>query len=260
MSAADAAGRPRPFVPIVTCEHAGNRVPAPYRERFAASRELLATHRGYDVGALAAARELGRILGVEPIVHLWSRLLVDTNRSPGHPRLFSERTAGLSRAERERIVAEYHRPHRARVEAAVARAVATGAIAVQIGVHSFAPVLEGEARNADVGLLYDPARAEERRLALAWRSELREAEPTLRVRRNYPYRGTADGLVTSLRSAWSAERYLGLELELSQGLLEGEGAAPATRVVGEALRRALRALTASADDPGRGPRRPSPRP
>ena len=41
-------------------------------------------------------------------------------------------------------------------------AVAARKQVLHVAVHSFTPVLHGERRNADVGLLYDPARPRER--------------------------------------------------------------------------------------------------
>ena len=38
----------------------------------------------------------------------------------------------------------------------------------------------------------------------------------LRVRRNYPYRGDADGLTTTLRRRFPWQRYLGIEIEVNQ--------------------------------------------
>ena len=35
---------------IVTCEHGGNRIPAPYRPLFRGQKALLDSHRGYDPG------------------------------------------------------------------------------------------------------------------------------------------------------------------------------------------------------------------
>jgi predicted N-formylglutamate amidohydrolase len=43
---------------VVTCEHAGNRVPVRYRRLFRGLQKTLKTHVGYDLGALAMAREL----------------------------------------------------------------------------------------------------------------------------------------------------------------------------------------------------------
>jgi hypothetical protein len=43
------------------------------------------------------------------------------------------------------------------------------------------------------------------------------------VRRNYPYRGAADGLTTSLRRKLNTPRYLGIEIEVNAGMLRETG-------------------------------------
>lgn len=209
---------------VVSCEHGGHAVPPAYAELFAGHEALLASHRGWDPGAAQLARELAKSLGVRPLVATVSRLLVELNRSPGHPRLFSAITRPLPKAAREAIVADYYQPHRQAVTQAVAEGLAAHGRVLHVACHSFTPELHGVARNADVGLLYDPGHGAEQRFALAWQAELLRAAPALRVRRNFPYRGAADGLPTWLRRRFGAG-YAGLELEINQrfplGLAEG---------------------------------------
>lgn len=206
---------------VLSCEHAGADVPARWRDLFAGHEDLLATHRALDLGAADLARALGRALGTRPLLARVTRLLVDTNRSPDHPAVFSEFTRDLGPPERARLIARHHAPHRARVERAVADAIVRRGRVLHLGVHSFTPVLEGKVRDVDVALLYDPARAPEAATARAMLDDLRVRLPDLRVRANQPYRGTSDGLTTSLRGVFPASRYSGIELEVSQALLTG---------------------------------------
>lgn len=226
---------------ILTCEHGGNRIPARYAGLFADAAALLDTHRGYDIGALAVARRLSRAVGAPLHPATVSRLLVDLNRSIGHPRLFSERVRGLDEDEKQRILARYYVPHRRRVEQAIAQAMRARLRVLHLGVHSFTPELDGKPRNADLGLLYDPARAGERLLCTRWQALLNERAPALRVRRNYPYRGNTDGFSTYLRRCFAERWYLGVELELSQAALAGPGRAALVRAIETTLGR-LRAL------------------
>lgn len=62
----------------------------------------------------------------------------------------------------------------------------------------------------------DPRRPRERTFADELRQALRATRPDLRVRRNYPYLGRADGLVTTLRRRFAEDEYLGLEVEVNQ--------------------------------------------
>jgi predicted N-formylglutamate amidohydrolase len=213
----------RPLSWLVSCEHGGARVPAAYASLFADAGALLASHRGFDRGAYALARALSARLEAPLHASRTTRLLVDLNRSPHHPRLFSERTASLSRERQRLLLAAHYWPYRRAVEDAVADALAAGRRVVHVSAHSFVPVLAGRERRADVGVLYDPSRHSERALAAAWRDALLALRPELAVRRNAPYRGVADGLVTHLRRRFAASRYAGLELEVNQRFVDMPG-------------------------------------
>ncbi len=201
---------------LVTCEHGGNRVPAAYRRYFAGHESLLATHRGYDPGALVLARRLAGALGAPLFYATVSRLVIDLNRSLGHPRLYSEATRPASPAVRREILERHYLPYRRRVEGAAAEAIAEGEKVIHLSAHSFTPELDGEVRDADIGLLYDPARPGEAELARRWQAALKDAAPELRVRRNYPYTGKSDGFTAYLRRRFPAEAYVGIELEINQ--------------------------------------------
>jgi predicted N-formylglutamate amidohydrolase len=208
---------------LVTCEHGGNRIPARYRPLFRGKGRLLATHRGYDLGALALAQSLARATRAALVTSTVSRLLVDLNRSPGHRQHFSEVTRGLPEAEQARIIKRHYTPYRTQVECTVERLVRAGRRVVHVAAHSFTPVLGGRVRRADVGLLYDPRRAGEVALCARWRSSLVSLTPSMRVRRNYPYRGRADGLAQHLRSRHPPGAYVGVELEVSQRIVVAGG-------------------------------------
>jgi predicted N-formylglutamate amidohydrolase len=200
---------------VLSCEHGGNRVPARYRRAFDAPAAVLASHRGWDPGALPLARRLARALRSPLLATTVTRLLVDCNRSPHHRKLHSP-YAHLDAEDRRELLAEHYLPHRARVEAAIAAQIARGARVLHVAVHSFTPVLDGVERNADIGWLYDPRRALERTAVAALQEELRAQAPALRVRRNYPYLGRSDGFTTALRRRFEERSYAGLELELNQ--------------------------------------------
>jgi len=218
------AGRPRVDAAVVTCEHGGNRIPERYRDRFRDGRAALAGHRGWDCGALRLARRLAAALGAELHASTVSRLLIELNRSPHHPRLFSEFTRGLGAIERRRILDTHYRPYRGGVEKSVAGLVRGRRRVLHLSVHSFTPVLDGVRRNADLGLLYDPRRPLERAFCLAWKEALRVLLPETRVRLNYPYRGDADGFTTYLRTVFPRRAYLGIELEVNMRFFTGSAA------------------------------------
>ena len=226
---------------LLSCEHASNRIPREYLHLFRGCRPLLAGHRAYDAGALACARVIGRRLRAPLIAASCSRLLIDLNRSPGHPALFSALTRTLPREEKRRVIARYYQPHRMRVERWAAAQIAAGRRVVHVAVHSFTPVLDGVARRADIGLLFDPGRDTVSALCARWRDALREAGgDSLAVRRNYPYRGASDGLTRHLRARFPVSRYTGIELEINQKRLRSNSARGHMAVLlATTLRRAL---------------------
>lgn len=204
---------------LITCEHGGNRVPSEYRSLFEGMEDILASHRGFDAGALVMARALARAFDA-PLVHsTTTRLLVDLNRSLSHRVVFSEATRSMPAKDRARIVHGWYRPYRDEVENQVRSVVSQGQTVVHISSHSFTPVLGGETRNTDIGLLYDPARPGEAALTRRWQDALTAVAPSLRTRRNYPYRGYNDGLTTYLRRRFSLASYIGIELEVNQALM-----------------------------------------
>lgn len=209
---------------ILSCEHASNHVPARYAAALRDAGDALATHRGHDIGAAWLARWLARRLDVPLFLGRVTRLLVDLNRSLHHRHVFSAYTAALPAEEKARIVERHYRPYRDAVTAAVETEIAAGRRVLHVAVHSFTPRLGDVVRTADVGLLYDPGRASENVLCHAWQGALGALAPGLAVRRNYPYRGVADGFTSSLRRRLDATSYAGIEFEVSQAHLGQPGA------------------------------------
>ncbi len=227
---------------FLSCEHGGNEVPPAYRHLFQGREEVLATHRGYDIGILGLAEKLARELDAPLEAATVTRLLVDLNRARHNRTLFSEFTRDLPAVVKEEILARYYHPYRARATGRVEALLGQIPQVVHVAVHSFTPVFQGEARNADLGLLYDPARPRETRFCRIWQQELERCAPALRVRRNYPYRGASDALVTTLRRRLPPGRYLGLELEVNQQLPVEGGVRwrTAQRALADALNATLR--------------------
>ena len=208
---------------MVTCEHGGNRIPASYRQLFRGQQTLLDSHRGYDAGALVMATALSKSLRAPLVASTTSRLLIDLNRSIGHRDLFSATTRSAPPETRAQIVEHHYRPYRMRAENLVAQAVSNGDRMMHISSHSFTAELDGKVRSADVGLLYDPRRRGEAELCARWKQSLTALTPQFQVRRNYPYAGKADGLTSHLRRSFAPQHYIGIELEINQGLVLAGG-------------------------------------
>ncbi|WP_372916875.1 N-formylglutamate amidohydrolase [Salegentibacter sp.] len=203
---------------VITCEHASNEIPKEFNHLFTEEVQILNSHRGYDPGAKDLFEHL-KVLGDFNAAHNVSRLLVEVNRSIGHPHLFSEFTKGLSSVEKNKLIATWYNPYRAEVENRINKLIEKGEKVIHFSVHSFTPVLNGETRNADIGLLYDSSRKAEKVFCKDLKSKLREEDSSLKIRFNYPYLGKADGFTTYLRKKFP-ENYTGIELEVNQSFVE----------------------------------------
>ncbi|HSP11930.1 MAG TPA: N-formylglutamate amidohydrolase [Salegentibacter sp.] len=199
---------------LFTCEHASNVIPEEYRNLFKGATKILNTHRGYDPGALNLFKELQKMADFSSTYSI-SRLLVEVNRSIGHPDLFSEFTKGLSSAEKNTIINTWYNPYRKKVEDQIKKHLESGEKVLHLSVHSFTPNLNGEIRNADIGLLYDPSRKDEKLFCKDLKSNLSLEDASLKIRFNYPYLGKADGFTTYLRRKFP-KLYSGVELEINQ--------------------------------------------
>jgi len=202
---------------LITCEHGGNRIPKAYQEFFLGSKNLLNTHRGFDFGALKMARDLAAVLQSPLDYSTVSRLLVDLNRSIGHPQLHCEAIRKAPAAVREAILVHHYLPYRNRVEQLINDAIVKhGKRVIHISSHSFTPQLNGKVRKTDIGLLYDPARVRETTFCERWQTALKSQAPQLTIHRNAPYTGYNDGQTTTLRQRLPEDAYLGIELEINQ--------------------------------------------
>lgn len=218
---------------MLTCEHASNKLPAAFKK--AVPAEVLKTHRAYDIGACSVFRKLVKFAKPEFYCEgKFSRLFVDLNRTITNKSAFSEyydalEASNKTAAEKAKAQATaYWQEYRTAIEKFVAsslsspkrtssktRAAKSEPEIVHLGIHSFTPVLNGKVRSTDIGILYDPTRPQERAYANVIKDEIKRLYPAMKVRFNYPYKGTSDGLTTTLRKKFGP-RYVGIEIEINQ--------------------------------------------
>ena len=200
---------------MLTCEHASNRLPAAFKK--AVPADVLKTHRAYDIGAVHVFRKLIKFAKPEFYCEgKYSRLFVDVDRTITNKSAFSEYYEQLDKATASKVKAQataYWSEYRAAIEKFV-KANAKKEI-IHLGIHSFTPELNGKVRNTDIGILYDPSRPQERAYANVIKEEIKRLYPAMKVRFNYPYKGTSDGLTTTLRKKFGP-RYVGIEIEINQ--------------------------------------------
>lgn len=206
---------------VLSCEHAVNHVPKDYVDLFKGHQLILNSHRGLDIGAEAIANHLSQSFQCGYNKATISRLLIDCNRSLNNKRCFTEFSQPLSREDKQELIDTYYLPYRYRTEQEIDKQIAAGLQVLHLSIHTFIPVLNGQVRTADIGILYDPARHGEKEVARIWHGLLiNQSENSFRIRKNYPYSGKSDGFTRSLRQRQREENYLGIELEVNQALIK----------------------------------------
>ena len=166
-----AAGEPGPFRVlnplakkplILACDHASCRFPKalgdlgldPFARR---------CHLAVDIGAGPLTERIAERLGVTAVLQNYSRLVVDCNRQLMDPGAFLEYGDGILvtgnrnlHAEQKDLRADtlYWPYHRA-IDEQVRRLSMIGPAPAFIAIHSFTPVLNGESRPWQIGVLWD---------------------------------------------------------------------------------------------------------
>ena len=201
--------------PIVTCEHAGNIVPNDIKSFIRIPGKILKSHWGYDKGAYEIFKHFSNLSSADLYSRV-SRLVIDLNRSLQHQKLFSEYSRLLPDNNKLKLIKSFYQPYRFSVENTINNFFREGFKVIHISVHTFTPVLNGMKRNTDAGLLYDPHREAEKGFAKQWKYFLNQKAENLIVRFNYPYKGISDGFTKYLRTRFTGEQYIGIELEVNQ--------------------------------------------
>lgn len=169
---------------LLICEHAGNRVPPPWRS-LGLDATLLESHFGYDRGVDGLTRNLAASLGAPAVLARYSRLFVDYNRFAHDWDHMRPDLGGIPVPANLEISADEARLRReiavVPVDDAIAWMVA-GRRAV-VSIHSFTPVMAGHRREVDIGVLWRQDSAFVRRML----SGLSRRASGFRIGDNAPY-------------------------------------------------------------------------
>ena len=154
---------PDAVVPVLlVCDHASHRFP---RSLGTMGLDYLNRHSHvvHDIGAGALVEMLANNLGVTAVLCQYSRLIVDCNRELVDHNAFLEFNDGvdipanhnLRSNEKEKRASEIYWPYHNAIEGQIGRLKDQGINPVFISVHSFSPVINGEARKWEIGVLWD---------------------------------------------------------------------------------------------------------
>lgn len=153
----DAGG---PFV--LVSDHAGQAIPPTLGDLGLSAAER-ARHIGWDIGVDGVGRRLADILPAVLIEQVYSRLVIDCNRAPGHPTSIVAHSDGtviphnqnLNTADvtwREQAILH---PYHQRITQELDTRLAQGRAVVVVALHSFTPVMHGVVRPWHAGLLHN---------------------------------------------------------------------------------------------------------
>lgn len=177
------AGR-SPF--LLICEHAGAEVPAQWGN-LGLDPAYLTTHFAFDPGTADLTRALSDRLDARGMLARWSRLFLDYNRYPDQWDHMRPDMGGIPVPGNLHITAEDRALRSAIAAAPLAAAIEEMSAGCQalVSVHSFTPIMGGQWRDVDVGLLWRQD-GPVVRLALA-EVQQRGAAAGLRIGDNAPY-------------------------------------------------------------------------
>lgn len=147
---------------LLVCDHASRRFPVALGT-MGLDPVARRCHLAWDIGAGALTERIAHQLGVTAVLCQYSRLIVDCNRQLMDPGAFLEFGDGivipgnrsLKKVARESRAAEIYWPYHKTVGRQVQRLCASGQQPVFLSIHSFTPVLNGEARPWQMGFLWD---------------------------------------------------------------------------------------------------------
>lgn len=217
---------------LLTCEHASNAIPESLKKKLNIPASVLKSHRGSDPGTL----ELARAIATTTRTKIFqpgtiSRLVIDLNRAETNPDVFSKWSRNhLSATERQKLTLQHRKFRRAALSAATQMLLTPKNHVIHLSIHSFTPVMKGQRRSTDIGILFDPKRPTEKKFAnqlirILKAAATKEKIAGIRIDANKPYLGTADGHTTELRRKLSAARYSGIEIEVNQKFVRTTGIA-----------------------------------
>ena len=181
----------------------------------------LARHIAWDIGAAEATRELARLLDASALLSGFSRLVIDPNRIAEGPGLIPEISDGipvpgnrdLTPDQRRQRYETFHQVYHRAVAAELDALAARGPGPAVVSMHSFTPVMVGQERPWQVGILWN----RDGRLPLPLMARLR-AEGLV-VGDNEPYTGR-DFHGYTIHTHAEPRRLANVLIELRQDLID----------------------------------------
>ena len=145
---------------LIICEHASAHIPGQYADLGVTPADRY-SHIAWDPGAAEVSRRLGERLAATVVLHRYSRLLFDCNRSLEHPDAIREVSEGrpipgnqgLAAHERQARAEQYYHPFHERISALLDAREEADRRTRLVTIHSFNPVYLGAIRHVELGII-----------------------------------------------------------------------------------------------------------
>jgi len=207
---------------VVTCEHAKNELPDEYSWTENDRKHFVNEHWGYDIGAYNMGEALAKEMKCVFVHSLYSRLLLDPNRSIVADSLFRKNGDGQEIDLNKDITYEEEQKRIKKYFISYYEALREISVKIDptfvVSIHSFTPLYQGETRSMEMGVLYGhdstdfALKVNEGMLGKGYKSEA-----------NKPYDGiTTMGVIKSLIFARFPTKREGLTFEFRNDILSNE--------------------------------------
>lgn len=176
---------------VLVCDHASRFVPRSLGGNLGLDEADLSRHIAYDIGIAGVAETLARRLDAPLVLSHFSRLVIDPNRTLGLDSSIPAESDGvaiprnleLGDAERAARAASFFTPYHAAIARMIEAKLAADQTPAFVSLHSFTPMIGGQQRPWQVGILWN----EDPRLPLPLMEAFRARGLT--VGDNEPYTG-----------------------------------------------------------------------
>ncbi|MEM9207939.1 MAG: N-formylglutamate amidohydrolase [Pseudomonadota bacterium] len=150
---------------LLVCDHASRRFPEAVGD-LGVDPIVRRCHLAWDIGAGALTEHLAASLGATAVLASYSRMVVDCNRNLMDPNAFIEFGDGvvihgncaLSQHDKDRRAQELYWPYHYAISHELRRLSSNEFLPAFFAIHSFTPVLNGEPREWEIGVLWDADR------------------------------------------------------------------------------------------------------
>ncbi|MFK7865863.1 MAG: N-formylglutamate amidohydrolase [Alphaproteobacteria bacterium] len=213
--------------PLLLCDHASNHIPASLND-LGLSKQSLAQHIAYDIGAGGVTKLLSQALGYPALLGGVSRLMIDLNRPVDDPtsirqiydHIIIKGNIGLDQAAITHRIDTYFTPYHQAISDHLQQALMQrAALPMILSIHSYTPKIRAKGvlqqRPWHLGILSN----QDRRLSTIALDYFAQHHPELTIGDNLPYSGE-DAYDYTLSTHVFPKGYLSLLVEIRQDLID----------------------------------------